>query len=70
MKTIALFQTTRSVIKAERVCLESGIQCKVIPVPRDISSECGMALEIDEKDKDRILDVCKKNHVQVSFVSL
>ena len=42
-----LFQSTHSVIKAEKVCLNAGISCSVIAIPRDISSECGMALEVD-----------------------
>ena len=46
---LLLFRSTHDVIRAERSCLDAGIAVQVIPVPRDISSECGMALEIDER---------------------
>ena len=45
-----LFQSTHDVILAERAVRTRGIPCRVIPVPRSISSECGMALDIG---KDR-----------------
>ncbi|MCU0609783.1 MAG: DUF3343 domain-containing protein [Chitinispirillaceae bacterium] len=44
---LILFQSTHAVIKAERLCLAQGIPCAVIAVPRTISSECGIALELD-----------------------
>lgn len=43
---LLLFQSTRDVIKAERACNKAAIPVDVVPVPRSISSECGMALEI------------------------
>lgn len=45
MRTLLLFKTTHDVIKAERLCRKAGLPVQVIPVPREISSECGMALE-------------------------
>jgi len=43
---IAIFRTTRSVIKADAACKEAGIMVRVIAVPPTISSECGMCLQI------------------------
>jgi hypothetical protein len=45
-KALLLFRSTHDVIKAERLCRERGIAVQVIPVPRELSSECGMALEM------------------------
>jgi hypothetical protein len=50
MTALFLFKSTHDVIKAERLCISNTIPCKVIPVPRDISSECGMAIQIDNKE--------------------
>ncbi len=41
-----LFQSTHDVIMAEKAIRNRKIPCRVIPVPRSISSQCGMALEI------------------------
>ncbi|NLW31160.1 MAG: DUF3343 domain-containing protein [Fibrobacter sp.] len=63
MKHIILFKTTRDAIRAQRLCKRNDISCKVIPVPRDISSECGMALEIHNSDLDRITEIVIKNGI-------
>lgn len=47
---LLLFETTRNVIKAERLLKQQGLQPRVVPVPRSISSECGMALEVDSEE--------------------
>lgn len=43
---ILIFENTRLVIKAETILHKSGFAPKVIPVPKSISSECGMCLLI------------------------
>lgn len=53
------FKNTRSVIKAEKALQKMNIDVKVIPVPRSISSECGMALEIKEDNISAIEDILK-----------
>ena len=53
-----LFISTHLVINAEKKCIEKGIRYKIIPVPRDFSPDCGMAIEIPdslEKEFDTIL---------------
>ncbi|MEZ4599395.1 MAG: selenide, water dikinase SelD [Syntrophotaleaceae bacterium] len=45
---LLLFTSTRTVIKAEECLRNNGIDCKVVPVPKDISSECGMAISLPE----------------------
>lgn len=45
---IAVFSTTRSVIKADAACKEAGIAVRVIAVPPTISSECGMCLQLTD----------------------
>lgn len=49
-KRIFLFQSTRHVITAERHALRQGFAVQVVPVPREVSSECGLALEMNDTD--------------------
>ena len=67
MKPVILFKTTRDAIRAERLCKRNDISCKVIPVPRDISSECGMALEIDVKELKNVSDLFQSENVNFNF---
>jgi hypothetical protein len=62
-KRIVLFQSTHNAIKAERLCLQAGIACQVIPVPREISSDCGVALEINDGDRELVEQLLKKNSI-------
>jgi hypothetical protein len=41
------------VLKAEKLFKQYGVSHDVIPVPRAISSDCGMAVEFPCADKDR-----------------
>jgi hypothetical protein len=40
-----LFQNTREAIRADKACVAAGLPAKVIPVPRSVASDCGMAIE-------------------------
>jgi hypothetical protein len=39
-----LFHTTSSALRAEKVLQRAGLTVKLIPTPREFSSDCGMAL--------------------------
>lgn len=44
---VVLFHTTSAVMRAEKQLLKSGISVKLIPTPRELSSDCGIALRFD-----------------------
>ncbi|NLP01683.1 MAG: DUF3343 domain-containing protein [Fibrobacter sp.] len=67
MRLLALFRSTREVIGAEKLCRAEGISCKSIPVPREISSECGIALEFSPEDKEKATALFNKESVSFSF---
>ena len=41
------FLSVHDVIKAEKLVLAAGLRARLIPAPKQISPECGMALQID-----------------------
>lgn len=49
-KIYLIFQSTRKVILAERECKGNGLNCLAVPVPREFSSQCGIALEVDSNE--------------------
>ena len=54
-----LFESTHIVINAEKLCQKKDINYKIIPVPRTISPQCGMAIEISDEFEiqvDKILN--------------
>lgn len=44
---VVLFYTTSAAIRAEKVLLKNGLEVKLIPTPRELSSDCGIALRFD-----------------------
>ncbi len=47
MKYVFLFESVHRVMRAEKVLKEKGIAVDLIPVPREINSDCGVAVELD-----------------------
>ena len=43
---VFLFPSVSHVLKAERCLKERGIDHKLIPVPREVSSDCGVCLRV------------------------
>lgn len=41
---VILFHTTSSALRAEKVLQRAGLTVKLIPTPREFSSDCGLAL--------------------------
>ena len=49
--SVILVQSTSHAIRAEKVLESAGIGCKLIPVPRQLSSDCGVALRVARRDR-------------------
>lgn len=51
---VATFHSTYSVIKAERILKEDGLeQVRLVPVPSQVSSDCGVTVRFLSADLDR-----------------
>ncbi len=52
---VVLFHTSSAALRAEKVLLRSGLQVKLIPTPREFSSDCGIALRFNWSDHEQVL---------------
>jgi len=50
---IILFHTTASAIRAENTLVAAGMTVRLIPTPRELSSDCGVALRFDGSQAER-----------------
>ncbi|MFC1929707.1 DUF3343 domain-containing protein [Chloroflexota bacterium] len=68
---VVLFHTTSSVMRAEKLLIKEGHSIKLIPTPRQFSSDCGIALRFDwdfcEQVKS-LLDAAKVEFDSVHFL--
>ena len=59
---VVLFVSVSHALRAEKLLLTAGIPCKLIPVPRHLSSDCGVCLRfkpslrpaVEEALRDRV----------------
>jgi hypothetical protein len=63
---IISFESTHMAIKSERILLESGFDVRIIPVPREITASCGLALQINIEDFDKSKKVLEEQTVLFS----
>ena len=62
---VVLFYTTSAAIRSEKVLLKQGFNVKMIPTPRELSSDCGIALRFDWPDHESV-----KRELKAAFVEL
>ncbi|MFC1974597.1 DUF3343 domain-containing protein, partial [Chloroflexota bacterium] len=54
---VVLFHTTSSVMRAEKLLIGEGCTIKLIPTPREFSSDCGIALRFDWNQYEQVKSV-------------
>ncbi len=65
---VVLFHSTQGAIKAERVLVRAGFAVKLIPTPRQLSSDCGTALRCAWADVDAVIAALQAGHVEYNSV--
>ncbi len=61
---VALFDTVSLVMKAEKILKDAGVPHKIIPIPRSISSDCGVCIRFLPEHREAIIEVlCTTVHV-------
>ena len=64
---VALFDSVSHVMKAEKILKEASIPYKIIPVPKHISTDCGVCLRFLPEQQEMVLEaLC--SHVHVSGI--
>ena len=66
--TVMLFHSTGHAIRAEKVLVEAGIPSKMIPVPRHLSSNCGVCLRIGRGDQEAARQALEVAGVEIDGV--
>ncbi|TDO90124.1 uncharacterized protein DUF3343 [Halanaerobium saccharolyticum] len=58
------FYSTHLALKFERELKNNEINIKVTPVPRQISSSCGLSGRINTQDFEKVKKVCSENDIE------
>jgi len=62
---VILVYSTSHVMRIERMLIQQNIECKLIPVPRQLSSDCGLCLRFLLADKEKVVKCL--NNVQIEI---
>lgn len=66
--SVILVHATSHALRAEKLVKQAGTACRLIPVPRQLSSDCGVCLRVKQADRDRVVDTLRENHVEMERV--
>jgi len=66
--TVILVYSTSYAIRAEKVLHKAGIESKLIPVPRHLSSSCGVCVRIARSSQEAALRALQQAGLEVDSV--
>jgi hypothetical protein len=55
--SVILFESISHALRAEKLIKAATISCKLIPVPRHLSSDCGVCLRFNSDAKERVENI-------------
>jgi hypothetical protein len=65
---VILFASIHFAIRAEKIAKEKGLAVKLVPVPRQLSSDCGVCLRFSWDQKREIEETLSQAEVQMEGV--
>jgi hypothetical protein len=65
MTSVFVFESVHRVMKAEKLLKGKGLKIDLIPVPREISSDCGVAIELSADSEEEARHLLKENKVTI-----
>jgi len=65
MKCVLLFESVYQVMRAEKILMGKGFPVDLIPVPRQISSDCGVAIEFPGEKREEVLSQLEGSRLSI-----
>ncbi|WP_246152952.1 DUF3343 domain-containing protein [Oryzomonas rubra] len=66
---LAVFNSGHRVMKAEGVLKALGLPVLLIPAPRQLQTDCGLALRFSEDVREEIMQILERESLLPAFVS-
>ncbi len=65
---VVLLPSTSAALRAEKVLQQAGWQIRLIPVPRELSSNCGIAVRFAWADREGVAEALAQARVEVDGI--
>ena len=66
LRFVATFSTTTAAMEMERYCLANGIPGRLIPTPRQITADCGLAWSAPPEAEPAVLRAARDGSVELA----
>jgi hypothetical protein len=66
---LAVFNSAHRVMKAESILKSHHIPILLIPAPRQLMTDCGLALRISPEDREQVMGILEQEQLQPAFVN-
>jgi hypothetical protein len=63
---LATFKTTSMALLFERSCRKAGVRACIVPVPRKLSSSCGLACDFPCGSRAEVDAILQKDKIEVA----
>lgn len=67
-KCVVTFRTTTTAMEMERICKEQDVPGRLIPVPRTITSGCGMCWAAPPEARDALEELVMERHLMIEGI--
>jgi hypothetical protein len=65
---VILFPSIHFVLQAEKMVKGKGFSIDLIPVPRELSSDCGVCMLIEWEERERLCSLLEEGGVKIEGV--
>ncbi len=65
---LAVFNSTHRVLAAEGKLKAEGIAIMLIPAPRSLQTDCGLAIRYDSDNQQRVLEVLEVHKLLPAYI--
>lgn len=68
-QSVVLVYSTSHAIRLESLLRKVKTSCKLIPVPRHLSSDCGVCVRFDDEDRSAIDEVLEEFGLEIQGIA-
>lgn len=67
---LAVSNSTHIVIQLEGILLENNIPCRIIPLPTEISANCGLSIKVELEYEEKLKAIIVENKIEASIYNV
>jgi hypothetical protein len=66
--SVLLLYSTSYAMHVEKILTRASVPCKMIPVPRHLSSSCGVCVRIASEDREKVCKILEETGVPLEGI--